>query len=168
MRRLRVRDGEAFRAWRFDLMMNVRRFADGDTVADNYSAAVVELPVRFDGRIGFGRRGFLRHPVVPDLPVAAVGSRALDRRYEVRASSPELAASVLTDPLGDWLCGGGGSFHYELVHNDPSTIACISSDSSLKILDAATLNPILTVVDAHQEGITALKQVLPSDRPPWL
>ena len=117
VRRLRVRDGEAFRGWRFDLMMNVRRFADGDTVADNYSAAVVELPVRFDGRIGFGRRGFLRHPVVPDLPVAAVGSRALDRRYEVRAGSPELAASVLTDPLGDWLCGGGGSFHYELVHN---------------------------------------------------
>jgi hypothetical protein len=113
VRRLRVREG----AWRFDLVMNLRRFADGDTVADNYSAAVVELPVRFDGRIGFARRGFLRHPVVADLPAAATGSPALDRRYEVRASSPELAASVLTDRLGEWLCGDGGSFHYELVHN---------------------------------------------------
>jgi hypothetical protein len=117
VRRLRVRDDAGLREWRFDLMMNVRRFADGDTVADNYSAAVVELPERFDGRIGFARRGFLRHPVVPDLPVAAVGSPALARRYAVRTSSPELLAAVLTDPVLDWLCGDGGSFHYELVHN---------------------------------------------------
>ena len=117
LRRLRVLEGAELRAWRFDLMTNLRRFADGDTVADNYSAAVVELPVRFDGRVGFARRGMLRNPVEMDLAVATVGSPELERRYEIRASSPELAASLVTDAVSDWLCGDGGSFHYELVHN---------------------------------------------------
>lgn len=117
VRRLRVLEGAELRAWRFDLVTNIRHFADGDTVADNYSAAVVELPVRFDGRIGFARRGLLRNPVELDLAVATVGSPAVERRYEIRASSPDLADAVITDAVGDWLCGGGGSFHYELVHN---------------------------------------------------
>ena len=117
IRRLRVRDSAGARAWRFDLVTNLRRFADGDTVADNYSAAVVELPVRYDGRIGLARRGILRNPVELDLPVATVGSPALRDRYEIRASSPELVASVLTEPVIAWLSGDGRSFHYELVHN---------------------------------------------------
>lgn len=117
VRRLRVLDGGELRAWRFDLMTNLRRFADGDTVADNYSAAVVELPTRVDGRIGFARHGFLRNPVELDLPVVTAGSPDLQGRYEIRASSPELAAAVVTQSVSDWLCGDGGSFHYELVHN---------------------------------------------------
>ncbi len=117
LRRLRVRDGAPRRAWRFDVVMNMKRFADGDTIADNYSAAVVELPVRFEGRVGFARRGFLRKPVRLDVPEASVGSAALHHRYEVRASAPELASQILTGPLDDWLCRTGGSFHYELVHD---------------------------------------------------
>jgi hypothetical protein len=117
VRRLRVLEGAQLRAWRFDLVTNLRHFADGDTVADNYSAAVVELPVRFDGRVGFARRGMLRNPVELDLAVVAVGSPALERRYEIRASSPALAAALVSDPVCEWLCGDGGSFHYELVHD---------------------------------------------------
>jgi hypothetical protein len=117
VRRLRVREDAERRAWRFDLVTNLRRFADGDTVADNYSAAVVELPVRFDGRIGLYRRGFLRKPIRLDAPEATAGSPELHRRYDVRATSQELAAVVLTGPLDEWLAAGGDSCHYELVHN---------------------------------------------------
>jgi hypothetical protein len=117
LRRLRVRDGASQRAWRFDVVMNMKHFADGDTIADNYSAAVVELGVRFDGRVGFARRGFLRKPVRLDAPEATAGSAALHDRYDVRASSPALAAQILAGPLDDWLCGAGCSFHYELVHD---------------------------------------------------
>ena len=117
VRRLRVSDATGPREWRFDLVTNVRWFANGDSVADNYSAAVVELPVRFDGRVGFARRGFLRSPVKLDAPPATAGSAKLHRRYDVRTTSPELATLILGGPLDEWLCSARRSFHYELVHD---------------------------------------------------
>ena len=42
---------------------------------------------------------------------------ALRRRFSVSATSPQLAAAVLSEPVCAWLAGPGRGFHYELVHD---------------------------------------------------
>jgi hypothetical protein len=117
LRRARTGTIAARRAWRFDVILNRRHFADGDTIANNYSAAVVTLPRRYDGRLGLARRGFLREPKPLDAPEVVTGGEALHRRFSVSATSPQLAAGVLTEPVCAWLAGPGRGFHYELVHD---------------------------------------------------
>lgn len=119
LRRLRVTDSEARRAWRFDVVTNVRSAgSDGDMIADNYSAAVVELPGRIDGRIALERRGFLRSAQKLHAPEVEVGTSELQRRFTVRATDPGLAEQILDDRACEWLTRRPGrGFHYEIVHN---------------------------------------------------
>jgi hypothetical protein len=118
LRRVRARDVDGVPAWTFDLVTNVRRFADGDSVADNYSAAVVALPRRVDGRVSISRRGFLRSPVPLAAPEVEAGTDALRRKFRVRSSSAQLAQALLDDEeLCAWLAGPGSSYHYEIAHD---------------------------------------------------
>jgi len=119
LRRFRTRDADGHRAWTFDAVINFRSAgSDGDTVADNYSAAVVELPVRFDGRIGLERRGVLRRPESLSAPEVEVGSDELRERFSIRATDPVLAKRLLDEGASGWLTGRPGrGFHYEIVHD---------------------------------------------------
>ena len=119
LRRFRARDADGRRAWTFDAVINFRSAgSDGDTVADNYSAAVVELPVRFDGRIGLERRGFLRRPESLSAPEVEAGTEELRQRFAIRATDPDLARRLLDEATCEWLTGRSGrGFHYEIVHD---------------------------------------------------
>jgi hypothetical protein len=121
LRRLRVGHWEGRRTWSFDVVINHRHnyFSeqDGDMIANSYSAAVVELPVRVDGRIGLARRGFLRSPEKLSAPEIEVGPSELLRRFSVRASSQKVAEQVLDDRACEWLAGPGRRFHYEIAQN---------------------------------------------------
>jgi hypothetical protein len=119
LRRFRTRDAHGRRAWTFDVVINVRSAgSDGDMVADNYSAAVVELPLRFDGRVGLARRGFLRRPENLAAPEVEIGPEELRERFAIRASNPGLAEQILDDRVSEWLTGRPGrGFHYEIVHD---------------------------------------------------
>jgi hypothetical protein len=119
LRRLRTHDAGGRHAWTFDAVINFRAAgSDGDTVADNYSAAVVELPVRFDARIGLERRGFLRRPESLSAPEVEAGTDELRERYSIRATDPELAERLLDAGVCEWLTGRPGrGFHYEIVHD---------------------------------------------------
>ena len=119
LRRFRKRHSEGHRAWTFDAVINLRSAgSDGDMVANNYSAAVVELPARLEGRLALARRGFLRRAEKLNAPEIEVGTSELRRRFTVRATSADLAELVLDDRACEWLTGRHGrGFHYEIVHN---------------------------------------------------
>jgi hypothetical protein len=121
LRRFRQGQWEGRRTWTFDVVINQRydHFSEqyGDMSANNYSAAVVELPVRVDGRIGLARRGLLRSPEKLSAPEIEVGTGELLRRFSVRATSHRVAEQLLDDRACEWLTGRGRGFHYEIVHN---------------------------------------------------
>jgi hypothetical protein len=117
LRRVRIGECEGRPAWTFDLSINLRNFADGDTVANNYSAGVVELPARVDGRIALARKGFLRRAEQAAAPEVDAGTSELRRRFTVRATSEALAQQLLDDRACEWLTGPGRGFHYEIVHD---------------------------------------------------
>jgi len=61
LRRPRVGESDGRRVWTFDLAINPQsNDADMDSSHDNYSAAVVQLPVRIDGRVALARKGLLQ------------------------------------------------------------------------------------------------------------
>jgi hypothetical protein len=106
------------RAWRFDVALNRRYFAsDNDSVANNYSAGVVALAHRVEGRVALERRGPLRRAEAAGLPEVAVGNGALTAAFRVRATSPELAGLLLSDGVCEWLATDGRSYHYEVVYD---------------------------------------------------
>jgi hypothetical protein len=121
LRRFRVGRWEGRRTWTFDVVINHRpnHFSeqDGDMIANSYSAAVVELPLRVDGRIGLARRGFLRSPEKLSAPEIEVGTSELLRRFTVNATSHAVAEQVLDERACEWLTGPGRRFHYEIAHN---------------------------------------------------
>lgn len=118
LRRPRWCEIDGRRAWRFDLVLNLKYIAaDRDSIANNYSAAVVCSPCRIEGRIALERRGLLRRPESAGLAEVAVPDATLGRTFRVRASSAELAAELLTADLATWLTGPGKDFHYEIVHD---------------------------------------------------
>ncbi len=105
------------RVWRFDVALNRAHCAtDNESVANNYSAGVVALDRRLDGRLVLERRGPFRRPERATLSEVVVGG-AVDERFRVRASSSEVAAAVLSPPVCDWLVRHGTGYHYELVHD---------------------------------------------------
>jgi hypothetical protein len=117
-RRLRAGEIDGRRAWRFDLVINRRTVgSSNDTTADNYSAAIVSLHSRIDGRIGLERRAFLRESQPLGAPEVDVGTETFGREYRVRSSPPELAIQLLDNGVCDWLCRAGTGFHYEIVHD---------------------------------------------------
>src|SRR5947207_15710663 len=63
--------------------------------------------------------------------------------------------SILSSTIGS----PKGTYHYELVQCKPGSVASISSDDCLRILDIATLQPQLQARQAHKEGITCLKSI---------
>src|SRR5262245_47869847 len=92
LRRSRVGESDGRRVWTFDLAINTRSTHDGnETISDNYSAAVVELPARIEGRVALARKGFLRNPEESSAPEVDGGTEELRRRFTVRSSSGELA-----------------------------------------------------------------------------
>ena len=117
LRRVRIGQIEGREVWTFDLSINLRNFADGDTTANNYSGAVVQLPSRVDGRIALARKGFLRRAEQAAAPEVQAGTEEVRRRFEVRSTSAELAEQVLDDRVCEWLTGPGRGFHYEIVHD---------------------------------------------------
>src|SRR3954453_17713686 len=118
LRRTRVDDADGQRVWTFDLAINLRSAAHGtETISDNYSAAVVQLPMRFDGRIGLARRGLLRNPEESSAPEIAAGTEELRETFRVRCASGPFAAQVLGERVCAWLTGPGRGFHYEIVHD---------------------------------------------------
>jgi hypothetical protein len=118
LRRTRVDEREGRRVWTFDLAINLRSTDHGTgSVADNYSAAVVQLPKRIDGRITLARKGILRNPEEAGLPEVAAGTEQLRRKYRVRSPSAPLAQQVLDEEVCEWLTGPGRGFHYEIVHD---------------------------------------------------
>src|SRR3954468_8529228 len=61
LRRPRISDSGGHQVWTFDLAINARSAGHGtETIHDNYSAAVTQLPARIDGRVALARKGFLR------------------------------------------------------------------------------------------------------------
>jgi hypothetical protein len=118
LRRTRVDDADGHHVWTFDLAINLRSADHGtESISDNYSAAVVQLPMRFDGRIGLARRGLLRNPEESSAPEIQVGTDELREKYRVRSASASLAQQVLDEPVCEWLTGPGRGFHYEIVHD---------------------------------------------------
>jgi hypothetical protein len=58
LRRARVGEADGRRAWTFDLAINPRSHDQGtDYTHDNYSAAMVQLPARIDGRLALAPQG---------------------------------------------------------------------------------------------------------------
>ena len=118
LRRTRVDEQDGRRVWTFDLAINLRSADHGtESISDNYSAAVVQLPERIDGRIGIARRGFLRNPEEGGAPEVEAGTDELRRKYRVRSPSAPLAQQVLDEKVCEWLTGPGRGFHYEIVHD---------------------------------------------------
>jgi hypothetical protein len=117
LRRARTCVLDERRMWRFDVALNVKLYADGEDVSNNYSAGVATLGFRIDGRIAIERRGLLRRPESAGLSEVAAPDAALGARFRVRAGSPELAAAVLRDEVRAWLSEHGTGFHYEIVHD---------------------------------------------------
>jgi hypothetical protein len=121
LRRFRVGHWEGRRTWTFDVLINHRHnyFSeqDGDMIANSYSAAVVELPVRLDDRIGLARGGLLRSPEKLSAPEIEAGTTELLRRFTVNATAPALAEQLLDNRACEWLTGRGRGFHYEIIHN---------------------------------------------------
>lgn len=118
LRRTRVDDQNGRRVWTFDLAINLRSADHGtESISDNYSAAVVQLPRRIDGRISLARKGLLRNPEEPSAPEVAVGSDELRDRFRVRSPDAPLAQQVLDARVCAWLTGPGRGFHYEIVHD---------------------------------------------------
>lgn len=118
LRRARVDELEGRRVWTFDVAINLRSADHGtESTADNYSAAVVQLPRRIDGRIGIARKGFLRNPEETGAPEVAAGTDELQRKYRVRSPDAGLARQVLDERVCEWLTGPGRGFHYEIVHD---------------------------------------------------
>jgi len=117
LRRVRVGETDGRRTWTFDLSINLKMTGHGDTTANNYSAAVVQLPGRVDGRVALARRGFLRRAEEAAMPEVAAGTEDLQRHFKVRASSPEVAEELLDEQVCDWLVNHGRGFHYEIVHD---------------------------------------------------
>lgn len=117
LRRVRVGEHEGRQAWTFDLSINLRHFADGDSTANNYSGAVVQLPLRVDGRIALARKGLLRRAEQAAAPEVDAGTEELRRRFTVRATSPETARQVLDERVCEWLTGPGRGFHYEIAND---------------------------------------------------
>ena len=105
-------------AWRFDVALNRKHFAaNNESVANNYSAGVVSLASRIEGRVALERRGPLRRAESAGLPEVTVPPAALHGTFRVRASSPESAAALLTGDVCDWLTTDGKGYHYEVVHD---------------------------------------------------
>lgn len=117
LRRVRVGECDGRRVWTFDLSINLRHDADGDSTANNYSGAVVQLPFRVDGRIALARKGLLRRAEQAAAPEVEAGTEELRRRFTVRATSAEAAATVLDEPVCEWLTGPGRGFHYEIAND---------------------------------------------------
>src|SRR3954453_10957245 len=118
LRRPRISDSDGQPVWTFDLAINARSAGHGtETIHDNYSAAVAQLPVRIDGRVALARRGFLRNPEESSAPEIEAGSKGVRDKFRVQSSSGELAERVLDPRVCEWLAGPGRGFHYEIVHD---------------------------------------------------
>ena len=118
LRRVRIGEAGGRPIWTFDLAINAQSVDHGtDYTHDNYSAAVVQLPVRIDGRVALTRRGLLRNPEEAVAPEVEGGTEELRRRFRVRSSSGELAERMLDERVCEWLTGPGRGFHYEIVHD---------------------------------------------------
>jgi hypothetical protein len=118
LRRTRVGDADGRRVWTFDLAINLRSAAHGtESISDNYSAAVVQLPLRIDGRFGLARRGLLRNPEESSAPEIQAGTDELREKYRVRSTDAALARQILDERVCAWLTGPGRGFHYEIVHD---------------------------------------------------
>jgi hypothetical protein len=117
IRRLRCTEHHGARTWSFDLIIDHRIVDATSSRATNYSAAVVQLPCRPDGRLALARRGLWRKAQPLDAPELDSGSEALQRCFTVRGTSPELASTLLDERLCAWLTGPGSHFHYEIVHD---------------------------------------------------
>jgi hypothetical protein len=113
-----VGESDGRRVWTFDLAINPHSNDSGsDYTYDNYSAAVVQLPRRIDGRVAIARRGFLRNPEESAAPEYEVGTEELQRKFRVRASCGSLADELLDARACEWLTGPGRGCHYEIVHD---------------------------------------------------
>ena len=118
LRRARISELDGERVWTFDLAINARSANHGtETIHDNYSAAVAQLPVRIDGRVALSRRGFLRNPEESSAPEVEAGNEELRDKFRVRSSPDGLAERVLDPRICQWLTGPGRGFHYEIVHD---------------------------------------------------
>jgi hypothetical protein len=118
LRWTRVGEADGRRVWTFDLAINPQSHDSGsDYTHDNYSAAVVQVPRRIDGRVAIARRGFLRNPEESAAPEYEAGPEKLQRKFRVRASSESLADELLDARVCEWLTGPGRGFHYEIVHD---------------------------------------------------
>jgi hypothetical protein len=118
LRRTRVDEQDGRRVWTFDLAINLRSADHGtESISDNYSAAVVQLPQRIDGRIGLARKGLLRNPEETSAPEVEVGTEELRDKFRVRSASAPVAQQILDERVCEWLTGPGRGFHYEIVHD---------------------------------------------------
>jgi hypothetical protein len=118
LRRVRIGEADGRRIWTFDLAINAQSVDHGtDYTHDNYSAAVVQLPVRIDGRVALARKGLLRNPEEAVAPEVDGGTEELRRRFRVRSSPGELAERLLDERVCEWLTGPGRGFHFEIVHD---------------------------------------------------
>jgi hypothetical protein len=118
LRRVRIGEADGRRIWTFDLAINAQSVDHGtDYTHDNYSAAVIQLPVRIDGRVALARRGLLRNPEEAVAPEVEGGTEELRRKFRVRSSPGKLAEQVLDERVCAWLTGPGRGFHYEIVHD---------------------------------------------------
>ena len=118
LRRIRVDEQDGRRVWTFDLAINLRSADHGsESISDNYSAAVVQLPERIDGRISLARKGILRNPEEASAPEVEAGTGELRAKFRVRSASASLAQQVLDERVCEWLTGPGRGFHYEIVHD---------------------------------------------------
>lgn len=116
VRRLKLGEVDGRRTWTFDLVIDRRETSSNDNTATNYSAAVVELESRIETRLAISRRGPFRQPAELDAPKLTVGTPGLQKRFEVRGTSSEIAAELLDDSLCGWFLGPGRGLHYEIVH----------------------------------------------------
>jgi hypothetical protein len=58
--------------------------SDSDHSFDSYSAAVVQLPARLDGRVALARKGFFREPVEAAMPEVKAGTEKVRRKFRLR------------------------------------------------------------------------------------
>jgi hypothetical protein len=117
LRRVRVGECDGRQAWTFDLSINLKYDSDGDSTANNYSGAVVQVPARVDGRIALARKGFLRRAEQAGAPEVQAGTEDLRDKFTIRATSPETAEHVLDERVCEWLTGPGSGFHYEIAND---------------------------------------------------
>jgi hypothetical protein len=98
LRRARVGESDGRRVWAFDLAINPQSHDQGaDYTHNSYCAAVVQLPVRVDGRVALARNGFLRRAEEAAVPEVDAGSEELRRKFRVRTSSGPLAERILDE-----------------------------------------------------------------------